>query len=60
MRVFLFLLTVFLSCRAFGGDFQFGVKLFRDGLYRLSAKTFEESLPSISEEDFKKYYRFIY
>lgn len=60
MRVFLFLLTVFLSCRAFGADFQFGVKLFRDGLYRLSAKTFEEGLPSISEEDFKKYYRFIY
>ncbi len=45
---------------ALASDISLGVKLYRDGLYSLAAKTFRENLNNLKGENFKKVYRFAY
>jgi tetratricopeptide (TPR) repeat protein len=56
------LLTASFATTAYASDLSLGVKLYRDGLYSLAAKTFKEneSLLEGSRENFEKYYRVAY
>ncbi len=45
---------------ALASDISLGVKLYRDGLYSLAAKTFRENLNNLKGEKFKRVYRFAY
>ncbi len=45
---------------ALASDLSLGVKLYKDGLYSLAAKTFRENLNSLKGENFKRVYRFAY
>ncbi len=55
-------LTIFLLfvSQALASDFSLGVKFFKDGLYSLASKTFQENIGNLKGEAFKKYYRFAY
>ena len=60
MRFKILALSLIFYTTAFASDFNLGVKLYRDGLYSLAAKTFSENLEKLSPEEFKKFYQVIY
>ncbi|WP_456436262.1 tetratricopeptide repeat protein [Thermovibrio ammonificans] len=45
---------------AFASDLNLGVKLYRDGLYSLAAKTFKENMETLEGKEFTKFYRVAY
>ena len=55
-----FLTSLFIASQALAGDLNLGVKLFKDGLYDLAAKTFESNLKSLDQQNFKEFYKYIY
>jgi len=60
MRAKSLIVFLLLTATSYAGDLNFGVKLFKDGLYSLASKTFSENIASLSPENFKKYYKYIY
>jgi len=52
--------SLMLTATALAGDINLGVKLYQDGLYRLAAKTFSENFNSLTPDEFKKIYKFMY
>ncbi len=60
MRLKVLALSLIFYSTVFASDFNLGVKLYRDGLYSLAAKTFSENLEKLSPEEFKKFHQVIY
>ncbi len=61
MKKLITLVSFFLlTLQALASDFSLGVKFFKDGLYSLASKTFQENIKSLKGDSFKKYYRFAY
>ncbi len=52
--------SLMLTATALAGDINLGVKLYQDGLYRLASKTFSENFNSLTPDEFKKIYKFMY
>jgi tetratricopeptide (TPR) repeat protein len=57
--MFWVLTFLFLCSFAYGSEVELGVKLFKDGMYSLAAKTFKENLGNLSPDEFKKDYKYI-